>query len=145
MEYRVASLVVISRYTTIDFLQLSDNLIHLWAGRGVLQPTPLDEIPHSIRHTSSIRRSFWPLTCQDSSTCTNIVIVRKDRSACVNLVHSIVQCQPFLSIREKLSRATSKAMQAKANISLFVVRWNFLLVSRSSGAIHLGVPNRMVM
>jgi hypothetical protein len=98
-EVQSRVLVGISRYTTINFLQFSDNVIYLRAGGGVLRPTPLDEIPDSIRHTPSIRRSFWPLTCQDSSTCTIIVIVRKDWGPCVNLMHSIVQGQPLLSLR----------------------------------------------
>jgi hypothetical protein len=90
-ENRVTSSVVISRCTTINFLQYShflDNILNLWAGGGVLQPAPLDQIPHSILHMSSIRVrwSFWPLTSQDSLTCIIIVIVRKDRAACVNLI-----------------------------------------------------------
>jgi hypothetical protein len=104
-EYRVTSLVLISRYCQ----QFSDNVIHLWAGGGVLRPTPLDEIPHSIRHTPSIHRSFWPLTCQDSLTCTSTVIVRKDWGACVNLMHSIVQGQPFLSLHERLLKGYLKS------------------------------------
>ena len=97
-ENRVTSLVVISRYTTIDFLQFSHflyNVIYMWAGGGFLRPTPLDEIPHSIRHRYSICWSFWPLACQDSLTCINIVIVRKDRGACVNLMHLIVHMSAF--------------------------------------------------
>ena len=39
---------------------------------------------------------------------------------------------------------TSKPTQAKANMSLFFVRWNGWLMSRSSGAIHLGEPMRVV-
>ena len=35
-------------------------------------------------------------------------------------------------------------MQAKANMSLFGIRLNFRRVSRSSGAIHFGVPIRTV-
>jgi hypothetical protein len=110
-ENSVTSLVVISRYTTIDFLQFShflDNILYLWAGGGVLRPTQLHEIPHSILHRSSIRWSFWPFTFQDSSTCTMIVIVRKDRSACVNLMRLIVQGQPFLSIRKKMLKGYLK-------------------------------------
>jgi hypothetical protein len=102
---RVTSLLVISRHTNINFLQFShflNNVHYLWARGGVLQPTQLDEIPQFIQHRSSIRWSFWPLTRQDSSTCTMIVIVRKNRGACVYLMQSIVQGQPFLSVRKRL-------------------------------------------
>jgi hypothetical protein len=78
-----------------------------------MRPTPLDEIPHSIRHRSSIRWSFWPLTCHDSSRSSKNVIVRKNRAACVNLMHSIVQGQPFLSIRERLLKGYLKGNAAE--------------------------------
>jgi hypothetical protein len=39
---------------------------------------------------------------------------------------------------------TSKPTQAKANMSLLFVRWNTWVVSKSSGAIHLGEPMRAV-
>jgi hypothetical protein len=45
---------------------------------------------------------------------------------------------------ERLVEATSKPTQAKANMSLLFVRWNGWLMSRSSGAIHLGEPIRVV-
>ena len=95
----------------MNFLQLShflDNILYTWAAGGVLQPTPLNEIPHTIRHRYSVHWSSWPLTCQYSSTCTQTVIVRKDRGTCVNLTHSIIQCQPFLSIRERLLKGYLK-------------------------------------
>ena len=92
-EYNVTSLVAISRFTVIinNFLQHSDNCIYRWAGGGFLRPTPLDETPHSIRHTYSIGRSFWPLTVQDSLKWMNIDIVREDWGACINLMPSIVE------------------------------------------------------
>ena len=40
--------------------------------------------------------------------------------------------------------ATSKPTQAKANMSLLFVRLNTCSVSRSSGAIHLGEPMRVL-
>ena len=95
-------------YCTINFLQFSDDFIYLWTERGVLPPTPLDKIPHTIHHMSSVCWSFWPLTCQYSSTCTDTVIVKKVRDACVDLIHSIVQRQAFRSICERLLKGYLK-------------------------------------
>jgi hypothetical protein len=73
-----------------------------------------------------------------------IVIVRKDRRPCVNLMHSIVQRQHFLSIHVRSLKGYLKGNAGEGKYVTFFVRWNFWLVSRSSGAIHFGVPIRTV-
>ena len=46
---------------------------------------------------------------------------------------------------KRLMEATSKPTQAKPYMSLLFVRRKTLFVSRSSGAIHLGEPLRLVV
>ena len=122
-----------------------NDVSNRWSRGGVLRPTLVDEIPHPFWHRPSLGRKFWPLASYDSCACHILLNFIKGCSASVNLMRSVSRGQLSIPRHGRLMEATSKPTQAKANMSLIFVRRNSLFISRSSGAIHLREPMRLVV